>query len=88
MEDRGARSGPSTGWPATWCTPLAQPLLRRRGCCIFGQGQKWYPGEPLPRWALGLYWRKDGQPVWRESSLVANEDTPAEIGLGRALEFE
>lgn len=33
---------------------------------------KWYPGEPLPRWLIGIHWRKDGEPIWKNQALLAS----------------
>ncbi|MGB6052844.1 MAG: transglutaminase family protein [Rhodococcus sp. (in: high G+C Gram-positive bacteria)] len=37
---------------------------------------KWYPGEPLPRWQVGLFWRTDGESLWRDSDLIADPWLP------------
>ncbi|ABM95506.1 transglutaminase family protein [Methylibium petroleiphilum] len=57
---------------------LVQRLRARYGeggFLHFGQG-KWYPGEQLPRWALSIFWRADGEPCWIDPTLFADERQP------------
>ncbi len=70
---------------AEWRTAALSPNKRRLAGDLFGRladrfaqgpllhyGQgKWYPGEPLPRWALGCYWRRDGEPIWHNPDLIS-----------------
>ncbi|EIK44151.1 Transglutaminase-like superfamily domain protein [Cellvibrio sp. BR] len=59
---------------------LAKDLLLRmrntfapNGLLHYGQG-KWYPGEEVPRWALGCFWRTDGEALWSNPDLLARAD--------------
>jgi len=56
------------------------------GMIQYGQG-KWYPGEPLPRWQFGLYWRKDCYPVWKNTHLIAHEKNVQSYGPPEAAVF-
>lgn len=72
---------------------LLRRLWKRHGQGGFlhhGQG-KWYPGEPLPRWAWSCHWRRDGVPVWQDPVWLAEagrdygHDTDDSRRFGRAL---
>ncbi len=75
---------------------FADQLIRRLqkrfapgGLMHFGQG-KWYPGEQLPRWAFGLYWRADGEALWENQDLIDTEipKKPAKIEDAEAFSNE
>jgi uncharacterized protein (DUF2126 family) len=72
---------------------LAGQLLRRLrdrlapGAFLhYGQGKS-YPGEQLPRWALGCYWRRDGEPVWSNPDLLADETSARGLTSDDASRF-
>ena len=72
---------------------LAADLLKRLrdsfgpgGVLSYGQG-KWYPGEPLPRWKFGCFWRKDGRPIWQNETLLAEPNKGYGFDVEHAEKF-
>jgi uncharacterized protein (DUF2126 family)/transglutaminase-like putative cysteine protease len=64
--------GPTKRGLATALVHKLRAKYGQGGFLHFGQG-KWYPGEQLPRWALTIGWRADGQPCWQDPNLFADE---------------
>ena len=52
------------------------PLWAPGAAVQYGIG-KHYPGEQVPRWALNVTWRQDGEDVWSDRALLADPDTAA-----------
>jgi len=72
---------------------LAADLLLRlkshyapKGLLHYGQG-KWYPGEQLPRWSLNAIWRRDGEPLWSDPALFADENVDCGATEAQARDF-
>ncbi len=63
--------GPHKRQRASALAALIKPLWAPQGLVQRNQG-KWYPGEPLPRWQIGLIWRTDGLPLWSDAALLAD----------------
>jgi uncharacterized protein (DUF2126 family) len=92
VEDRDGAEWNTTALGPTkrgYATELLQRLRARYGAngfLHFGQG-KWYPGEQLPRWALSIYWRADGEPCWKDPALFADEREPSNYTTTDAQRF-
>ena len=72
-----------------FATELVQRLREKYGAggfLHFGQG-KWYPGEQLPRWALSVCWRADGEPCWHDPARFADERQPSSYTDADARRF-
>lgn len=75
-EWNGAAVGPTKKALGTQLIKRLRDQYAPHGFLHFGQG-KWYPGEPLPRWSLNLYWRKDNQPIWNHPELISDLGVPS-----------
>jgi len=78
--------GPTKRGYATELVHKLRAEYGQGGFLHFGQG-KWYPGEQLPRWALSIFWRADGQTLWHNPALFADERTPTHYTSEDARRF-
>ncbi|MGJ7507483.1 DUF2126 domain-containing protein [Variovorax sp. GT1P44] len=78
--------GPTKRGYATELVHKLRAEYGQGGFLHFGQG-KWYPGEQLPRWALSIFWRADGETLWHNPELFADERHPTHYTSEDARRF-
>ncbi len=66
-----AADGPHKRQRASDLAARLKAVWAPNGLIQRGQG-RWYPGEPLPRWQIALYWRTDGRGLWTDDALLAD----------------
>jgi uncharacterized protein (DUF2126 family)/transglutaminase-like putative cysteine protease len=69
---------------------LAAALADRfaRGGLVQRSEGKWYPGEPLPRWQIGVIWRSDGEQLWSDPALLADPFDSTSLDANAAASAE
>jgi uncharacterized protein (DUF2126 family)/transglutaminase-like putative cysteine protease len=82
-----AADGPHKHQRASDLAARLKTVWAPHGLIQRGQG-RWYPGEPLPRWQIALYWRTDGRPLWTDDTLLADPwlDKPAPVNNDAAYQ--
>ena len=76
----GPRSPPdrkNASYP--WNSSSGCAIVSRPERCFFSDRGNGIPSEPLPRWALSCYWRKDGVPLWEDQTLFAGETAAQQV---------
>ncbi|HEX3872954.1 MAG TPA: transglutaminase family protein, partial [Solirubrobacteraceae bacterium] len=90
-------AGQAAEWNIAADGPTKRPMATALGIRLAGrlapgaliqhsQG-KWYPGEPLPRWQVGVNWRVDGHPLWRDPALLADPTSEGETTAAQTRAF-
>lgn len=81
-----AADGPRKRELANALTQRLRDQFAKGAMLHYGQG-KWYPGEALPRWQYGIFWRKDGIPIWRNPEWLADINKDYGHGVEQAESF-
>lgn len=62
---------------------LKESFAKSKALVHIGQG-KWYPGEAIPRWQYGIYWKKDGTFIINDPEVYGSPNVEGEFNFKHA----